>query len=334
MLEDGSDQDVVLVTQLPSDSWFEAFAFRPNGKILACRLDEPELYTFYPEDSDSTPQLLHTFDEAANGIIDADPIPGTKDEYFVLSTVSDLISVEFNDFIVWHVALSPDDSNPPKVTKVAELPDTGLCAAAVAISDRVVLIPDSTKNCIWHLDTQTGQSTLLVADDSMKIANGEGNFFGLNRICITDEFIWFTNTSAGTLCRIPIQQVHDDPSVGIRITGPVQILTDEIIDCDGLVLTQDETAAYTCSYKDGFIWKIDIEPSTGKATTNVVLRNLASPTAVELNYVDGKPKLFIVCCGEIQMGWIPEKENPWSDIVNINAAVTVQVETREVVETV
>ncbi|KAI1651191.1 uncharacterized protein F4817DRAFT_178302 [Daldinia loculata] len=334
MLEDGSDQDVVLVTQLPSDSWFEAFALRPNGKILACRLDEPELYTFNPEDSDSTPQLLHTFDQNANGLVDADPIPGTEDEYFVLSTVGDLVNVEFTDFIIWRVALSPDDSNPPKVTKVAEIPNSGLCAAAVAISDRVVIIPDSTKNCIWHLDTLTGQSSLLIADDTMKIANGEGNFFGLNRICITDEFIWFTNTSAGLLCRIPIERVQDDPSVGIRIRGPVQILTDEITDCDGLVLTQDENAAYTCSYKDGFIWKVSIEPSTGKATTSVVLRNLASPTAVELNYTNGRSKLFIVCCGEIQTGWIQDRENPWSDIVNINAAVTVQVETREEVETV
>ncbi|KAI0846111.1 hypothetical protein F5Y00DRAFT_244523 [Daldinia vernicosa] len=334
MLEDGSDQDVVLVTQLPSDSWFEAFAFRPNGKILACRLDEPELYTFNPEDANATPKLLHSFEQHANGLVDADPIPGTKDEYFILSTVSDLVNVEFNDFIIWRVALSPDDSSPPKVTKVAEIPNAGLCAAAVAISDRVLIIPDSTKNCIWHLDTVTGQSSILMADDSMKIANGEGNFFGLNRICITDAFIWFTNTSAGTLGRIPIERVQDDPSVGIRIKGPVQILTDEITDCDGLVLTRDETAAYTCSYKDGFIWKVDVEPSTGKATTSVVLRNLASPTAVELNYVNDKPKLFIVCCGEIQMAWIQDKENPWSDIAGINSAVTVQIETREVVETV
>ncbi|KAI8963258.1 hypothetical protein F5Y11DRAFT_165040 [Daldinia sp. FL1419] len=333
MVEDGSDQDVVLVTQLPSDSWFEAFALRPNGKILACRLDEPELYTFNPEDSNSTPQLLHTFDSHANGLIDADPIPGTTDEYFILSTVSNLVNVEFNDFVIWRAVLSPDDNTPPKVTKIGEIPDGGLCAAAVAISDRVVILPDSTKNCIWHLDTQTGKSTILISDDSMKIANGEGNFFGLNRICVSDDFIWFTNTSAGTLCRIPIERVND-PAVGIRVTGPVQILTDEITDCDGLVLTRDVTAAYTCSYKDGFIWKVNIDPKTGKATTGVVVRNLASPTAVELRYVNDRPKLFIVCCGEIQMAWIQDKENPWKDIADINSAVTVQVETQEVVETI
>ncbi|KAI1803340.1 hypothetical protein F4811DRAFT_352514 [Daldinia bambusicola] len=335
MLEDGSGQDYVLVTQLPSDSWFEAFALRPNGKILACRLDEPEMYTFNPEDPDSTPQLLHTFTEEdqTNGLVDAEPIPGTKDEYFVLSTIGDLGSVQFTDFIIWRVALSPDDSSPPKITKVADISNSGLCAAVIAITDRVVILPDSTQNCIWHVDTQTGKETILLADDSMKIANGEGNFFGLNRICVSDEFIWFTNTSAGLLGRIPIERV-DDPAVGIRVTGPVQILSDEITDCDGLAITQDQTAAYTCSYKDGFIWKVNIEPSTGKTSTDIVVRNLASPTAVELSYVNGKEKLFIVCCGEIQTGWIQEKENPWSDIVNINSAVTVQVETREVIESV
>ncbi|KAI1473000.1 uncharacterized protein F4812DRAFT_411217 [Daldinia caldariorum] len=336
MLEEGSDEDYVLVTQLPSDSWFEGFAFRPDGRILACRLDEPEIYTLNPEDPDSTPQLLHTFTEEdqTTGLVDAEPIPGTKDEYFVLSTIGDLSGVQFTDPIIWRVVLSPDDSSPPKITKLAEIPESGLCAAVIAITDRVVILPDSTQNCIWHVDTQTGKATILMADDSMKIAEGEGNFFGLNRICVSDEFIWFTNTSAGLLGRIPIERVHDDPAVGIRVSGPVQILSDEITDCDGLAITRDQTAAYTCSYKDGFIWKVNIEPSTGQTSTSVIVSNLASPTAVELGYVNGKVKLFIVCCGEIQTGWIQEKENPWSDIANINSAVTVQVETQEVIESI
>ncbi|KAI1478110.1 hypothetical protein F4774DRAFT_419666 [Daldinia eschscholtzii] len=336
MAEDGSHQDVVLVTQLPSDSWFEAFALRPNGKILACRLDEPKMYTFNPEDQNATPELLHSFsdEDETNGLVDAEPIPGTNDEYFLLSTIGDLNNVQFTDPIIWRVALSPDDSSPPKITKICAIPESGLCAAVIAVTDRVVILPDSTKNCIWRVDTQTGEATILLADDTMKIANGDGNFFGLNRICVTDEFIWFTNTSAGTLCRLPIERLHDDPATAIRIKGPVEILTEEITDCDGLALSRDQTAAYTCSYKDGFIWKVNIDPSTGKTSTSVVVRNLASPTAVELSYTNGKEKLFVVCCGEIQTGWIQDKENPWKDIADINSAVTVQVETREIIESV
>ncbi|KAI1387657.1 uncharacterized protein F4822DRAFT_430404 [Hypoxylon trugodes] len=330
MLDDGSVEDVVLVTQLPSDSWFEGFALRPNGRILTSRLDEPELYTFDAEDPESTPQLLHNFEEHANGLINLCPLPGANDEYLVLSGVVDLVNIEFEDFIVWRVSLSLDDNSPPKVTKIIDLKDTGFCIGIIAISDRVVLLPDSFKNCIWRLDIQTGEKSLLVEDETMKAPEGEGNFFGLNRMRVADRHLWFTNTSAGTLCRIPIERVQDDPSVGIRIAGEVQIIAGDIPHCDGLALARDQTAVYTCSYMDGFIWKVSIDPSTGKGTTSVVLKNLASPTAVELIYINDKPKLFIVCCGEIEMNWfVQDSQNPWSEVANINESVMVTAVTVE-----
>ncbi|KAI2628526.1 hypothetical protein GGR54DRAFT_347737 [Hypoxylon sp. NC1633] len=329
MLEDGSVQDVVLVTQLPSDSWFEGFALRPNGKILTTRLDEPELYTFNAEDPEATPQLLHNFEEEANGLINVCPVPGYHDEYLILSGVVDLHNVEFDDFIIWRVSLN-DDNGPPIVKKVMEVKGTGFCIGIVPVSDRVILIPDAFQNCIWRVDLEAKTVSLFIADDSMKAAGGEGDFFGLNRIHVTDEFLWFTNTSGGMLCRIPIEQVRDDAAVGIRTTGPVQILTDDIPHCDGLALSPDQTTVYTCSYTDGLVWRVSIDPSTGKATTNVVLRNLACPTAVELVYADNKPKLYIVCCGEIEMSWfVQDASNPWAEVANINSMVSVTVTTHE-----
>ncbi|KAL7622211.1 hypothetical protein AAE478_007714 [Parahypoxylon ruwenzoriense] len=329
MLEDGSVEDVVLVTQLPSDSWFEGFALRPNGKILTSRLDEPELYTFNAEDPEAIPQVIHNFEEEANGLINVCPIPGSNDEYLVLSGVVDLANIEFEQFIVWRVSLSPDDSSPPKVTKITEIQNTGFCIGLIAVTDRIVLVPDSYKSCIWRLDIQTGEVALLAADDTMKAASGAGDFFGLNRVRITDEYLWFTNTSAGILCRIPIEQVPDEPSVGLRLTGTVQVIVDDIPHCDGLALSRDQKAVYTCSYTDGHIWKVDIGPA-GKGTTSVVMRNLACPTAVELIYVNNRPKIFIVCCGEIEMNWfVQNDQNPWSEVANINEAVTVTVVTRE-----
>ncbi|KAI0178677.1 hypothetical protein GGR52DRAFT_569586 [Hypoxylon sp. FL1284] len=330
MLEDGSVEDVVLVTQLPSDSWFEGFALRPNGKILASRLDEPELYTFNAEDPEAKPHLLHNFEEEANGLINLCPIPGCDDEYYVLSSVVDLVSIEFEEFIVWRVALSPDDSSPPKVTKVTKIENSGFCIGIIPYSERILLIPDSFKNCIWRLDTETGTTSVLVADDTMKVAGGDGDFFGLNRVRITDEFLYFTNTSAGILCRMPFERVQDDPSIGLRPAGAVQKVTEDIPHCDGLALARDQTAVYTCSYTDGHIWKVSIDPSTGQSKTNVVLKNLSAPTAVELVYVNDKPKLFVVCCGEIEMNWfVQDDQNPWSEVANINSAVTVTVTTQE-----
>ncbi|KAI1100653.1 hypothetical protein F4804DRAFT_38618 [Jackrogersella minutella] len=329
MLEDGSVQDVVLVTQLPSDSWFEGFALRPNGKILTSRLDEPELYTFRAEDPESTPELLYNFEEHANGLINVCPLPGVTDTYLVLSAIVDLVNIQFEEFIVWRVTLSPDDSSPPEVTKITQVENTGFTIGLVPISDRVVLMPDAFKNCIWRLDIETGDVTLLVADDTMKAPPGDGNWFGLNRIRVAEDFLWFTNTSAGRLCRIPIERI-DDAQVAIRTTGPVQVVSSDIPHCDGLALARDQTAVYTCSYMDGHVWKVSIDPPTGKGTTSVVMRNLASPTAVELAYVNDEPKLFIVCCGEIEMGWfVQDDQDPWREIANINSAVTVTAVTVE-----
>ncbi|KAI1205541.1 uncharacterized protein F4807DRAFT_442975 [Annulohypoxylon truncatum] len=327
MLEDGSVQDVVLVTQLPSDSWFEGFALRPNGKILTSRLDEPELYTFYAEDPDSTPELIYNFEEHANGLINVCPLPGGHDTYLVLSAIVDLVNITFEEFIVWRVQLSPDDSSPPEVTKVCDIQNTGFSIGLIPVTERIFLVPDSFKNCIWRLDIQTAEVSLFVADDTMKAPPGEGNFFGLNRMRITKEFLWFTNTSAGMLCRIPIEL---DESEGIRTTGGVQIVADDIPHCDGLTLSRDQTSVYTVSYMDGHVWKVSVDPETGKATTSVVMRSLASPTAVELYYFDDKPKMYIVCCGEIEMNWfVQDSQNPWSAIANINSAVTVTAVTVE-----
>ncbi|OTB09667.1 hypothetical protein M426DRAFT_316201 [Hypoxylon sp. CI-4A] len=331
MLDDGSVEDVVLVTQLPSDSWFESFILRPNGKILATRLDEPELYTLNAEDPEATPQLIHNFGGDAKGLIDLCPLPGHNDEYLLLSAVVDLATVKFENFIIWRVSLDPDDIKPAKVSKVADAHITGLCIGVVAISERIALLPDSRKSCIWRLDMETGDVSLFIEHDTMKAADGEGNFFGLNRARVTDQYLWYTNTSGGKLCRVPIERVPDDASVGIRLTGPVQVVADDIPHCDGLALSKDQTAVYTCrSDMDSHVWKVSIDPATGKGTTSIVMRHLASPTATLLDYQNGKPKLFIVCCGEIQVVWREvDDQNPWGDIIGINSAVTVTAVTVE-----
>ncbi|KAI2609943.1 uncharacterized protein GGS25DRAFT_240143 [Hypoxylon fragiforme] len=324
-------KDVILVTQFPSDSWFEGFAKRPNGTILAARLDEPDLYTFDAEDKDAIPQPIYNFEDVANGLCNMCPIPDSPDEYLVLSSVIDLANVNFDDIKIWRVALSPDDSSPPQVKQIpVDLSDTGFAIGIIAVTSRIFVIPDSFKGCIWRLDIEKGELTLLIADDSMKSAGNEGDFFGLNRVRVTEDFMWFTNTSAGTLCRIPIDRVPDEPSVGLRVAGPVQVVADDVPHCDGLALTEDQTTAYTCNYNEGYVWKVTIDPPTGKSETSVCLKNLSAPTTVEMAYVDNQPRLYVACCGEIEIGWVRQDDpNYWKEIADINSAVTVTVVTHE-----
>ncbi|KAJ2994720.1 hypothetical protein NUW58_g1481 [Xylaria curta] len=329
-----SEEDVVLITQAPSDSWFEGFVLRPNGKVLATRLDKPELYTWEAEDQDAVPQLVCTLPDC-NSLVNICSIPGYEDEYFILASTADLEVVTHKDVWLWRVVMGSDDSLPPKTIRLTSVPEEGYCLGVKAVSDRIVLLPDGRTSCIWHLDTQSGKKTLFAQDESMEYGAGEG-FFGVNRLQIVGNFVYFTNSSGGNICRIPVEfdSLHEE--VGIRTAGPVQTIVDNLPShLDGLAVSPDQTHAYVASHIDGHLHKVQIDSVTGKGTSHVILTNLDSPTGVNLvprPDDPGKMKLYIVCCGEIEVAWMPREDNPWEAIRDINSAVTIVV-TEQVVET-
>ncbi|KAJ8120608.1 hypothetical protein ONZ43_g2725 [Nemania bipapillata] len=328
------DEDVVLITQAPSDSWFEGFVIRPNGKVLATRLDKPELYTFEPEDEDAVPQLVCTLPDC-NSLVNICPIPGYDDEYFVLASTADLEAVTHKDAWLWRIIMGSDEGASPKTIRVTSVPEEGYCLGVKAVSDRVVLLPDGKTSCIWHLDTETGTKTLFADDKSMERGAGDG-FFGVNRIQIVGNYVYFTNSSGGSICRIPVEFDPSRKEVGIRTAGPVETIIDDLpSNLDGLAVSSDQTHAYVASHIDGHLHKVQIDPTTGKGTSRVILSSLDNPTGVNLDLSPnspGKMKLYIVCCGEIEVAWMPREDNPWEAIRDINSAVTVTV-TQEVVET-
>ncbi|KUI74134.1 hypothetical protein VM1G_09670 [Cytospora mali] len=320
-------EDIHLVTQLPQTGWFEGFALRPNGHILVSRLDEPILYTFDAEDKEADPQELHTFSNAT-GLINLCPLHGRHDEYAVISGRPDIDAMDFNnrDYSVWRVAIAPDSS--VTVTKLADLDDYGFSLGIIPASEHTLLVADSFRNRICALDIATGVSSVLVEDESMKAVEGEA--FGLNRLRIAKDFVWFTNTSAGTLSRFPIS-IHG-PS--IKATGPVQILCEDIEHCDGLAVAEDASAAWTASMANGWLWQVDIDKEGDDvfATTLVVKEDMYSPTAVELAYANGKPKLYVVCNGEREkeQAWIKKDgSNPWTEFQNVTKSVEVSISVDE-----
>ncbi|KAI1638263.1 hypothetical protein F4809DRAFT_266289 [Biscogniauxia mediterranea] len=324
------DQNVCLVTQLPSDSWFEGLCLRPNGKILATRLDKPEIYTFVPEDTETAPTLIATLSECVS-VFNICPVPNHHEEYFVLTGDMDLEKVTCDSYCVWYMTLSPDDSTAPVFKKLHPITNFGFLTTIEAATDRILLIADAQDSCIITMDTHTGKTSKFMEHDSMKVVPEEGHF-GLNRIAIADRYLWYTNTSAGTLCRIPITKDGVEADVGIRATGPVEVLTDSIPHCDGLAVTKDESTVYTASYIEGLLNRITIDDKERAGYTEVVTANLDCPTGVAVRENGGEPKIYVTCCGKIEMAWfVQDSENPWSCIADINSAVTVTV-TETVVE--
>lgn len=318
------DIQIVPVTQLPPNSWFEGFAIRPNGCILATRLDEPELYTFDPTDPGAQPELMHTFPNA-NGLVNICPIEGQDDEYAVIAATVELQNVKFDSCVIWRVTLRSDAA--PEVTEMARVPESGFCIGVTAVCSNTLLIADSYKNCIWRLDTSTGASSQLIADDTMKAAAPE-DFFGINRLRFAHGYVWYTNTSAGLLCRVPVEK---DDEVGAKTSGPVEIITANLPHCDGLAITDDGRTVFTANYMAGLVWRVDID-AEGKGTATIMTRGLSSPTSIEMVNEADKLKLFVTCCGgETEVGWVNE-DDKLAELSNLQISVTVVEEVVERVE--
>ncbi|RYP78197.1 hypothetical protein DL771_000674 [Monosporascus sp. 5C6A] len=330
MTADDSVPEVVLVTQLPTTTcWFESTCARPNGKVLATRVDEPELYEFDPEQPDEPLRLVCTVPEC-NGLAHICSLKGREDEYAVMTAMIDLeaVSVAYN--MLWRVAFDGKSDGQPSVTKLAALPGIGMGAECAAVSERTMLITDTKKACIWALDLPTGNTSVFFEHETM-IRAGDDHFFGLSRIRILGDYLWYANESTGSLYRVPVVK-DDSANGGLRITGPVEIITDEIPNNDGLAMTEDGTTAYSVNYVKGTLRQIKIDPVTGKSETREFMNSLLAPTTIELiqSRSTGKPKLVVICNGRNDVAWM--KDFSWSDIANIIPSETVTVTTEEVVE--
>ncbi|POS73335.1 hypothetical protein DHEL01_v208273 [Diaporthe helianthi] len=316
------EEEIHLVTQLPQNAWFEGFAIRPNGFILVSRLDEPILYTFDAEDRSAEPQEVHTF-EGATSLIQICPLLGRDDEYAVISGTPDIDAMQFynKNYILWRVAFS--SKTDVTISKIADLSDYGFSIGVMPASEHTLLIADTHRNRICALDIATGTNTVLKEDATMAAVDGAP--FGLNRLRVAVGFVWFTNTSAGTLCRFPVS--IDGPEV--TATGPVQVICDTVEHCDGLAMAADASAAWTASVTNDWLWRIDLDKDGDDiiTTTSVIKENLYSPTAVEPHYVGDKLRLYVVCNGdrEEEMGWIKKDDSPWPDFQNITITESVSV---------
>ncbi|KAI1341086.1 hypothetical protein F5Y15DRAFT_24662 [Xylariaceae sp. FL0016] len=320
MIQDGP-LEVVLATQLPPDSWFEGFAVRPNNHLLAARLDAPAVYDIDAEDPDAEPHLVFEFPGMA-AALNLCAIPGRPEEYSVIvSEISDLNACRWEKFYVWHLDLSGSE---PKATNNGYLTDCALPLGLMAVTERHILVADSAQSCIQCLDVTTGRSTVVLADKESMDPYDDESFFGVNRMAVANGFLYYTNFSTGQIYRAPVEVDEGDPKTPVRVTGPAELVTDDLQHCDGFKITPDGSAAYTLNCIDGKLMRTDLNAEVGMAESTPVADKLVSPTCLELgNKGEGKQKLFVMCCGEIEVGWLDDRFT-WKDIADLTAA-TVEV---------
>ncbi|KAK6070667.1 hypothetical protein SCUP515_08276 [Seiridium cupressi] len=319
--------DITLITQLPSNGWYESFVPRPNGHFLVARVDKGELYDVDHQNPDSPPELLYKFDESiTNGIIDLCAVPGHDDEYILLTGIVDLAAAKAGDFITWRIRLSKNGKQAPVVTELAHLPEAALVIGVAAFSPRYLLVCDSARGCLWQVDVQTGKASILISDEDFTTISEE-HYFGICAIHIVDNYVWFTNSSRASLGRVPLRL--EKAQSQLAVDGEIEILSTEIEACDGLTVSPDSSVAYTGCLPSGCVWKVEIFPD-GSTKTSKAVENLVYPTDTHVVKENGKHKLYVLCVGETELPWSDGDE--WKDLAGINESVTIEVTTEVIGE--
>ncbi|KAK7542873.1 uncharacterized protein J3D65DRAFT_232331 [Phyllosticta citribraziliensis] len=319
-MADDAQPQVTHVTQLPDDSWCEGILSRPNGQILAARLDLPGLYTFDPKDQSAEPTLLHTFPDA-EGLTNLCALSQSPDqeEYAVIAGRFDVktVSIDSKSWVVWRVTLRGEEA--PVVTKIVELADAGLVidvTPGAPQSPDTLLLADSEKSSIWKLDMRTGQTAIFLADTETMAKATPDEFFGINTLARSDNHIWWTNTSKGLVCRVAVDEAGN-------AAGPVQTVATDLLNSDGLTAAADGSAAYTAGYMSGLLWKVEVD-GAGTGTVTEIATGLNSPSALHLDEGVDKAKLYVACCGDKEVGWIDD-DRLSSSAKQIEVSVSVEI---------
>lgn len=341
---DPSLERIILVDQLPSDAWTEGLIIRPCGQIIVTRIDESEVYAVdvntkrsFPDTSGDDyydfepPKLLYSIPDT-NAIVGICALTGTeREEYVLVASYMDIVKGDYRDVAVWRMTFDSGDKDAqPTFSKVTDMPDALFCLGIVTISDTTIIIADTMKFCVWRLDLPTRQISVLFDDpDSMSPATPQ-EIFGINRISVAGGYLWYTNTSSGVLCRAPIEYINNKQD--ISIAGPAETVAHGLKHADGLVMRRDATAGYIACFVEGIVWKVDIDPKTGKGNVNIMMEGLITPTAMALHYKESreKPTLYILCVGAIPVGLIDGDRGVWLTLANVDKSklhITVTVTT-------
>ncbi|GIJ91412.1 hypothetical protein Asppvi_010377 [Aspergillus pseudoviridinutans] len=227
-------------------TWLENLAVRPNGNILATRLDVPELWLINPSNTNTAEagSLFYTFPNATSllGITEID-----RDVYAVVAgnfSISTVTSTP-GSFVIWRIDAS---GTAPSASILARIPDAETLNGITRFGQNLLLITDSGKGVIWRLDMSTGLYSQALSDPTMLPAAGQPYAVGVNGVAVRGKYVYYTSTTQMLFCRVPVDSVA-------AATGPVEIVTSGITP-DDFTLERDGTAYITTNPDNGLV-KVD-----------------------------------------------------------------------------
>lgn len=263
------------VYQFSNGTWAENIAVRSNGNLLVTFASTSELWEVIlsAQHGASQARRLHHFPNAemATGIAELTP-----DVYAVITPNT-----------VWKVDLKNGTKNTP--TRIVTLqPARRLNGMAVLNPDtRTLAISDSEAGFIWRLDTNTGNYTVILRDETMAANTKEGVLLGINGVRVHNGYVYYVNTPNRLFCCIPVNTTTG------RATDPREIISQGALADDFAISRQG--VGYLAGLTDHLITRV-----FANGTQEVIANSsaLMSATSGAFGKLGGSDVLYITTGGE------------------------------------
>ncbi|CAK7244569.1 MAG: hypothetical protein STHCBS139747_006113 [Sporothrix thermara] len=218
-------------------SWAENLAVRSNGQILVSRLDSPAVYQVDPVSS--TASLVYAWN--ASEYMGCLGISETvEDVFFVIASAmvdDDFVKTSGVNSIYKIDMTNAKTPSEAIVTHLVDITPADFLNGMTTLDSTHILVSDVYSGVIYVVDTVTGAYSVAIDDPKMKfsyVADPPTNL-GSNGIKIFNGHLYWTNTAAGFLARIPID------STG-RATGASSIAATNVPKADDFIIRSDGVA--------------------------------------------------------------------------------------------
>lgn len=281
------------IYQLSSQpTWFENIFIRPNGTVLATRLDIPEVWAIDPVTStgSSLIQLPLAEDDSTNaltGICELSP-----DVFAIGAGVYDITGgtgPKQGSFSIWLADLTRDK---PRVTKIADMPEIVINGIA-RWDEQTVLVTDCLNGKIYRLDISSGSYSIALEDETMTLPPNAPFPICINGLKVhrtaTQTYVYYTNTTRQSVYRLPV-------TPALEPAGPAETLASGLLP-DDLAVARDGTV-YVCTNTTNTV--VRIPPGGGEAVTVAGEANdMAIAGSTSCVFGEGEKVLYVATSGGI-----------------------------------
>ncbi|KAI5917890.1 hypothetical protein F4810DRAFT_694398 [Camillea tinctor] len=229
-----------------------------NGNLLLSTMESPTglLYTLDPNAPDPQAKLVTSFDSNVTALTGIAPLPDCDDDLYAVSGgIHTSFAFEKGTMRVYIVSLKTgtvvDSITVPEAATMNGM-------AALPLHPHVLMSADSIDGRILSIDTRTHK--VSIASEDYALGPGAYNSssgvppIGINGLRVRGDYIYFTNSSQGTLVRVLINEYGrpiGDFEVLARSPEALQIYDDFTFDNEGNIYVAVHSSAVFKITPDG-----------------------------------------------------------------------------------